>query len=114
MDCGTSKVRVPKPPAIAYSPPAYVDPPPSAPTTHRNVVIGVTILRLISLFSIFFWMGIWLSTVINPPELTLSQVRGGEITFWNDYLSGGRVFMAAVIGIAGTVSVWAIADSVIE
>lgn len=81
-------------------------PPPSPPSTHRNVVVGVTILAGLSLFSLFYWVGIVVAGWISPPA--------GPIVFLEDYLTFGRSVVGVVTGTIGTIAVWQIVDSAID
>lgn len=84
-------------------------------TTHRNVVIGVTILAVLALFNVWFWTGIGVVNVINPPEpdIVFGSTSEGIITL-DDYLSGGRIFIGLVVGVIGSAVSWAITDSIVS
>jgi hypothetical protein len=70
--------------------------------THRNVVVGVTLLALVSLFSIFFWLTIVLVGLVNPPDP------------FEGVLTWGRVLIATVAGAFLSAMTWRIADSEID
>lgn len=70
--------------------------------THRNVVVGVTLLALVTLFSLFFWLTIVVVGLINPPD-----PFAGDLTW-------GRVLIAAVAGALLSALTWSIADSAID
>jgi hypothetical protein len=99
---------------VPYTPPPYREPSATICTTHRNVVVGVTILAGLALFNVWFWTGIAMINAINPPEpsFVLGSSGDGVLTF-ADYLSNGRLFIGFVAEAVGTVVSWAIADNVI-
>jgi hypothetical protein len=70
--------------------------------THRNVVVGVTLLALVILFSLFFWLTIVVVGLVNPPD----PFAGALI--W------GRVLIATVAGAILSTMSWRIADSEID
>jgi hypothetical protein len=71
---------------------------------HRNVVVGVTLLALVALFSAFFWACILIMSVINPPDLFAGESG----------LSWIRVLLAIGGGTGLTKLTWVIADDAIE
>jgi hypothetical protein len=71
-------------------------------TTHRNVVGGVTLLALVTLFSMFFWLTIVVVGLVNPPD-----PFEGNLTW-------GRVLIATVAGAILSAATWAIADNAID
>ncbi len=81
-------------------------PPPERPRTHRNVVVGVTILTMLSLFSIFYWVGIMVAAWISPPS--------GSVIYLADYLTFGRSLVGLIFGVLGTGVIWQIFDSAID
>jgi hypothetical protein len=82
--------------------------------THRNVVIGVTLLTLLVLFATFFWLAIWIAGVLNPSEAGWSIDNGVEIVTLDDYLTFGRVAFAVVAGAILTALTWMVADNLID
>ena len=87
---------------------------PDGPGTHRNVVIGVTLLAIMSLFSVFFWIGIGIANVVMPPEAGWSLGGGVELITLSDYLTFGRLAVGVATGALGTFAAWMIADSVMD
>ena len=81
-------------------------PRPEPPRTHRNVVVGVTILAMLSLFSIFYWVGIMVAAWISPPS--------GPVIYLADYLTFGRSLVGLIFGVLGTGVIWQIFDSAID
>lgn len=69
---------------------------------HRNVVVGVTLLALVTLFSLFFWLTIVVVGLINPPDPLAGD------------LSWPRVLLATVAGALLSALTWSIADSAID
>ena len=67
---------------------------------------GVVIIATLLLLSTWFWLAIWLLGVVNPPEA--EELLAVEVLTLDDYLSSGRVFLAAVASIGLTVATWAI------
>jgi hypothetical protein len=57
-------------------------------STHRNVVIGVTLLTVVTLFGAFFWAGM--------------------------YITDGREWPSLGIGLFGTAISWIIDDQIID
>lgn len=82
--------------------------------THRNVVIGVTLLTLVVLFTTFFWLAIWIAGVVNPPEAGWSLDEGVEVVTLGDYLTFGRIAIAVVVSVILSGMTWIVADNAID
>lgn len=80
-------------------------------TTHPNVVAGVTIIAIMLLFGLGFWLTVLGLAIVDPPtgELIDQSFTGEGIyadpTF-NDVLSRGRVLLALVSGVVLAVVAW--------
>lgn len=79
-------------------------------TTHRAVVVGVTLIAVMVLFSTFFWVGVGISTVIAPIDAS-DRFAGVGV---DAYLTGGRIILGIITGVLGTVVAWLVADSIID
>lgn len=77
------------------------------PTTHRNVVVGVTILAALALFSTFFAISIIAMATIAPPESSFTISEGLELVTVGDYFTPIRLLVATA---ASVVAVWIIFD----
>jgi hypothetical protein len=64
-------------------------------STHPNVVAGITIMAILALLNVYFWIGIAIIGVINDPG------------FAGSYVSGGRTITAMVISGIATILTWA-------
>lgn len=91
-------VRRPKSPPRTFVP----EVPQERVVVHRNVVVGVTLLALVTLFSLFFWLTIVVLRLVNTPD-----PFAGDLTW-------PRVLVATVAGAFLSALTWSIADSAIE
>jgi hypothetical protein len=109
MEGGTKRPTSQK---VPFTPPQYTEKQATIvqPGTHRNVVIGVTRLAVLTLFSAFFWAGIGLSAAFIPVDVE-DRLLGPTLA---DYLTPGRIIMGVATGVIGTIVAWVIADSFID
>lgn len=85
-----------------------------APTTHRNVVVGVTILAVTSLFSTWFAVTFGVVSAINPPQLTVREIIDGEFITIDDYFTFGRIAICFAVSVLLTFVSWHIVDSAVD
>jgi hypothetical protein len=78
--------------------------------THRNVVIGVTILAILAMFGAFFTVGIVVIGMIDPPESSITIEGGLELVTMDDYFSLPRLGGAMVVALFGSAGLWALVD----
>jgi hypothetical protein len=104
---GDSQQKPPREPTKPYTPiPAAQE---RHYTTHPNVIAGITILACFALFNLFFWIAFGFILGINPPDPVVIGSGFDRIELsptWADALTGGRILLATVLGIIGTVITW--------
>lgn len=95
MEGGVKRPKQPPRHLVPESPQARV-------VIHRNVVIGVTLLALVTLFSLFFWLTIVILRLVNTPDPFV-----GDLTW-------GRVLIATFVGALLAALTWSVADNAID
>lgn len=78
--------------------------------THRNVVIGVTILAILAMFVTFLMIGIVAIGIIDPPESSITIEGGLELVTIEDYFSLPRLGGGLVVALFGSATLWALVD----
>lgn len=71
-------------------------------TTHPNVVTGVVLMASLALWSVLFWVAIFIIGRLAPP----SWAGTNYSPVLADYLTTPRVVIAVIVAIIGTVAFW--------
>lgn len=112
MEGGAPKVKQPRSPLSPSSHTAqnirYAEERRPVSTTHRNVVVGITILAAMALLSTWFWLGFLVSVIAAPPRIEFFSGSSG------DYWSIGRLFFCLVVSILGSLATWHAVDNMVE